>query len=82
MDGVPGVSAANRIGIGSSFGLKDLLKLKASGVIAPARFWPQVRDRRSCQGVIEAILVKLGNGYGVRLFCICEVVDAGRRSPK
>jgi len=49
LDGVPGASGANRIENGSSLDLGEMLKQLVSGVTAPARFWPQVRSRRSGQ---------------------------------
>lgn len=55
LDGVPEASGANRIGNRSSLDLEELLKLKTSGAIAPARLWLQVRDRRSGPGVAEAV---------------------------
>lgn len=69
----------NRIGNRSNLDLEELLKLKAFDVIAHARLWPQVRDRKSGQRVAEAVLGEMGSGrWCEEDFRICEPADATR----
>jgi len=60
--GVPGASGEFQMLNGSIFGLRKMLRQLVSGVTAPARFWLQVRSRRSDHGVAEAEMARLGWG--------------------